>query len=164
MRCRVRVVHPGCFAMNMLCRAAPPRTWQSTLRASARSCGARPHFHIQHSLSQRCEPRCGVQGKCRQKVTQAQIQAAEDYRLNANLYDACKADAENVCKDVEAGSGRVNACLRDNRDKVRMYALTCIGAVLCITWRPSNTLTRRPRHASLSRVCPGSRRFRRRPC
>jgi golgi apparatus protein 1 len=65
------------------------------------------------------EKKPSLKGKCRAMITRAQIEAAEDYRLDANLYDACKADAENVCKDVEAGSGRVNACLRKHRHQVR---------------------------------------------
>lgn len=64
------------------------------------------------------EKRSQLKGKCQKRLTQAQMEAAEDYRLDANLYDACKADAENICKDVEPGSGRVNGCLRDNRAKV----------------------------------------------
>lgn len=56
--------------------------------------------------------------KCQEKITEAQLAAAQDYRLDAQLYETCKADAETVCKDVKAGSGRVNACLRENRMQV----------------------------------------------
>jgi Cysteine rich repeat len=72
------------------------------------------------------EKKPNLKGKCKRAITKAQIEAAEDYRLDANLYDACKADAANVCKDVEAGSGRVNACLRENRLKARLKVL-CTG-------------------------------------
>ena len=64
------------------------------------------------------EKKAKLSGKCQNKITAAQLAAAEDFRLDAQLYDACKADAANVCKDIAAGSGRVNACLRENRPKV----------------------------------------------
>jgi hypothetical protein len=67
------------------------------------------------------EKKSQLQGKCEKRITLAQLQAAEDYRLDANVYDACKADAENICKDVKPGSGRMNGCLRDNRAKVCLW-------------------------------------------
>lgn len=65
------------------------------------------------------EKKGSLSDKCTRRITRAQVDAADDYRLDASLYSACKADAENVCKDVEAGSGRVNACLREHRAQVR---------------------------------------------
>lgn len=38
-------------------------------------------------------------------------QAANDFRADPMLYEACKDDAENLCKDVKHGGGRVQACL-----------------------------------------------------
>lgn len=65
------------------------------------------------------EQKARLSGKCQTQVTNAQLAAAEDYRLDAQLYEACKPDAENVCGDVEAGTGRINACLRNHRPQVR---------------------------------------------
>lgn len=39
------------------------------------------------------------------------LQAAEDIRADPLLYEACKEDTENLCKDVKPGGGRVQACL-----------------------------------------------------
>lgn len=59
-----------------------------------------------------------LSSKCRDHITRAQLAAAQDYRIDAQVHDFCKMDAYKHCKDVEAGSGRVNACLRENRDEV----------------------------------------------
>ena len=34
-----------------------------------------------------------------------------DFRVDPMLYEACKDDAESVCKGVKNGGGRVQACL-----------------------------------------------------
>jgi hypothetical protein len=60
-----------------------------------------------------------LSGKCRSRITMLQLRAAEDYRLQATLYDACKGDAKKFCKDVDPES--VNACLRDHRKEVRQH-------------------------------------------
>ncbi len=39
------------------------------------------------------------------------LQAAEDIRSDPMLWEACKEDAKNFCKDVKFGGGRVQACL-----------------------------------------------------
>jgi hypothetical protein len=38
-------------------------------------------------------------------------QAALDYRADVSLYEACQEDANKQCADVEAGGGRIQACL-----------------------------------------------------
>lgn len=65
------------------------------------------------------EKKGDLSDKCKRRISRAQVDAADDYRLDASLYSACKADADTVCKAVEAGSGRVNACLRENRAQAR---------------------------------------------
>lgn len=66
-----------------------------------------------------------LSAKCRDHITRAQLEAAKDYRIDAEVYDFCKLDAYKFCKDVEAGSGRVNACLRKHGDEARPLLLTC---------------------------------------
>lgn len=55
---------------------------------------------------------------CQRLVFRVQMDAAEDYRADVQLYEACKADAETLCKDVKLGGGRVQACLRDHRKQL----------------------------------------------
>jgi len=52
---------------------------------------------------------------CSKQVFKVQLEAAEDYRADAMLYEACKGDAESLCSDVKLGGGRVQGCLRDKR-------------------------------------------------
>jgi len=52
---------------------------------------------------------------CKKELFKVQKDAAEDYRADPQLYEACKDDAANLCKDVKNGGGRVQACLRDKR-------------------------------------------------
>lgn len=65
------------------------------------------------------EMKPSLSAKCRDHITRAQLEAARDYRIDAAVYESCKMDAYKFCKGVEAGSGRVNACLRSHRDEVR---------------------------------------------
>ena len=39
------------------------------------------------------------------------LQAAQDFRADPMLYEACKDDSASLCKDVKNGGGRVQACL-----------------------------------------------------
>ena len=39
------------------------------------------------------------------------MDAAEDFRSDTQLFDACKDDAVKVCPGVKTGGGRVQACL-----------------------------------------------------
>ena len=48
---------------------------------------------------------------CQKQLFKVQMDAAEDFRSDPQLYEACKADAEKLCKDVKQGGGRVQACL-----------------------------------------------------
>ncbi|KAL6765630.1 hypothetical protein V8C86DRAFT_2455912 [Haematococcus lacustris] len=52
---------------------------------------------------------------CKRQVFAIQKDAAEDYRADAALYEACKDDATKLCSDVKLGGGRVQACLRDHQ-------------------------------------------------
>jgi hypothetical protein len=45
-----------------------------------------------------------LSGKCQTQITNAQMAAAQDYRLDAQLFEACEPDAAKVCKDIEPGS------------------------------------------------------------
>lgn len=58
-----------------------------------------------------------LSAQCRDHITRAQLEAARDYRINAKVYESCQMDAYKYCANVEAGSGRVNACLREHRDQ-----------------------------------------------
>ncbi|KAG1660746.1 hypothetical protein FOA52_010620 [Chlamydomonas sp. UWO 241] len=53
--------------------------------------------------------------KCKKQVFQTQKDAAEDFRADPMLYEACKDDAAKLCADVKNGGGRVQGCLRDKR-------------------------------------------------
>ncbi|GAX78146.1 hypothetical protein CEUSTIGMA_g5588.t1 [Chlamydomonas eustigma] len=52
---------------------------------------------------------------CQKELFKVQKDAAEDFRSDVQLGEACKDDAANLCKDVKKGGGRVQACLRDHR-------------------------------------------------
>jgi hypothetical protein len=39
------------------------------------------------------------------------VQGAVDFRADPTLYEACKEDSANLCKDVKNGGGRIQACL-----------------------------------------------------
>ncbi|KAG1656262.1 hypothetical protein FOA52_011910 [Chlamydomonas sp. UWO 241] len=53
--------------------------------------------------------------KCQAEVFKTQLEAANDFRADPMLYEACKDDAATQCKDVKNGGGRTQACLRDKR-------------------------------------------------
>lgn len=38
-------------------------------------------------------------------------QGARDMRADPMLWEACREDADNVCKDVKPGGGRIQSCL-----------------------------------------------------
>lgn len=48
---------------------------------------------------------------CRERIAEAKQDRKE-------LSEACKADAENVCKGVERGQGRIMRCLAENKEKL----------------------------------------------
>ena len=48
---------------------------------------------------------------CRHKVLRAAELQSDDYHMNRALYYACREDREHFCPIVEAGKGRVYACL-----------------------------------------------------
>lgn len=41
------------------------------------------------------------------------VQAAKDYRTDADLHAACEPDAKQLCANVNPGEGRIQDCLRD---------------------------------------------------
>lgn len=51
-------------------------------------------------------------------MLRTQLAAAADFKLDAMLSELCNADAEKLCKDVEPGEGRVQACLRGKRPQL----------------------------------------------
>lgn len=69
------------------------------------------------------EARPRLSKKCAESIYEAQLEAAQDYRLNAVLYSECQDDADRICAHVEPGEGRVHACLRDHRSDVRFCHL-----------------------------------------
>lgn len=60
-------------------------------------------------------------GPCKKEVFKIQLDAALDYRADVVLFEACHADADQLCNDVEAGGGRIQACLRDKRLKLSWH-------------------------------------------
>ncbi|KAF8068299.1 GLG1 [Scenedesmus sp. PABB004] len=52
---------------------------------------------------------------CKREVFKVQLDAANDFRADTMLAEACAADAASLCKGVKHGGGRVQACLRDQR-------------------------------------------------
>jgi Cysteine rich repeat len=48
---------------------------------------------------------------CKEKIAEAKKDRKE-------LSEACKADAENVCKGIEPGQGRIMRCLAENKEKL----------------------------------------------
>jgi Cysteine rich repeat len=49
--------------------------------------------------------------RCRERIAEAKQDRKE-------LSEACKADAENVCKGIEPGQGRIMRCLAENKEKL----------------------------------------------
>lgn len=48
---------------------------------------------------------------CKRELFKVMQDGANDFRADAQLYEACKEDAGKLCKDVKSGGGRVQACL-----------------------------------------------------
>jgi Golgi apparatus protein 1 len=48
---------------------------------------------------------------CKKEVFKVQLAASQDFRADPALYEACKKDADTLCKDIPHGGGRVQACL-----------------------------------------------------
>ena len=67
---------------------------------------------------------------CKKQLFKVQMDAAEDFRSDTQLYEACKDDATKLCKDVKMGGGRVQACLVSVLVKV-------VGEndMVCVGWR-----------------------------
>ncbi|GFH23194.1 uncharacterized protein HaLaN_20773, partial [Haematococcus lacustris] len=55
---------------------------------------------------------------CRKEVYYYEKMEVENYKNDIILAEACRADVEKLCANVEAGEGRVHKCLRDNRKKL----------------------------------------------
>lgn len=56
-----------------------------------------------------------VSGKCASEILIRQEDAADDFRLDKELFDACQDDAQSVCSGVDPHEGRVQECLRERR-------------------------------------------------
>eukprot|EP00197_Chlamydomonas_leiostraca_P010927 CAMPEP_0202884756 /NCGR_PEP_ID=MMETSP1391-20130828/41312_1 /ASSEMBLY_ACC=CAM_ASM_000867 /TAXON_ID=1034604 /ORGANISM="Chlamydomonas leiostraca, Strain SAG 11-49" /LENGTH=982 /DNA_ID=CAMNT_0049567983 /DNA_START=167 /DNA_END=3115 /DNA_ORIENTATION=+ len=56
-----------------------------------------------------------VSKNCKVQLFKVQLDAAQDMRADPLLWEACKDDSENLCKDTKPGGGRMQACLRDKR-------------------------------------------------
>mmetsp|Transcript_65397 Transcript_65397/g.206659 ORF Transcript_65397/g.206659 Transcript_65397/m.206659 type:complete len:905 (-) Transcript_65397:279-2993(-) len=56
--------------------------------------------------------------ECRKEVFGFEKKEAKDWRMDAPLHEACVADKDLYCKNVQDGRGRVHDCLRANRDKL----------------------------------------------
>ncbi|CAI7856614.1 unnamed protein product [Closterium sp. NIES-53] len=53
--------------------------------------------------------------ECRAEVLRAQLEAAEDFKMDPQLNQLCSAEADRLCKGVEPGEGRIQECLREHR-------------------------------------------------
>lgn len=49
---------------------------------------------------------------CKEEVHYYRLMEVSDFRNDVILAEACRADVDRYCKDVEPGEGRVHACLR----------------------------------------------------
>ena len=49
--------------------------------------------------------------KCAERVFEAEVDAANDFKLDPQLNEVCSADATKLCSDVQPGEGRVQICL-----------------------------------------------------
>ncbi|BDA41257.1 probable Golgi apparatus protein 1 [Coccomyxa sp. Obi] len=50
---------------------------------------------------------------CSAEIFNTQLEAAKDYRTDADLHAACEPDAKQLCANVNPGEGRIQDCLRD---------------------------------------------------
>eukprot|EP00884_Botryococcus_braunii_P009912 jgi/Botrbrau1/18922/Bobra.177_2s0076.1 len=64
------------------------------------------------------EHKDGLSKPCSEEVFKTQLEAAKDFRTDADLYAACDPDAKTLCADVKPGEGRIQACLRDKQAKL----------------------------------------------
>ena len=48
----------------------------------------------------------------------------------AQIREACKADAETLCRGIQPGEGRLRACFRANRDKLSQPCRDAIAAAI----------------------------------
>ncbi len=69
---------------------------------------------------------------CTEELFRVELEAAADYRTDAELNKYCQADAKQYCPDVEPGDGRVQDCL------VRGNAVSR-PLLLAAVWDPVST-------------------------
>jgi hypothetical protein len=72
-----------------------------------------------HVLACLRERKADLRSPCRDRILQDQLLAAEDFRADWPLYEACRWDVEGLCRDLPTERGQVNPCLRDHRQEVR---------------------------------------------
>ena len=56
---------------------------------------------------------------CQKELFKLQRDASEDFRADAELFEACEGDADSFCNGVPSGGGRVQACLVRPRQEKR---------------------------------------------
>ncbi|CAL8082408.1 unnamed protein product [Calicophoron daubneyi] len=56
-----------------------------------------------------------LEDNCRKQIFRIAELQSEDYHLDRPLYYACRDDRERLCPSIEAGEGRVYACLREHK-------------------------------------------------
>eukprot|EP00270_Netrium_digitus_P010393 TRINITY_DN3221_c1_g1_i5.p1 TRINITY_DN3221_c1_g1~~TRINITY_DN3221_c1_g1_i5.p1 ORF type:complete len:932 (-),score=260.15 TRINITY_DN3221_c1_g1_i5:314-3109(-) len=57
-----------------------------------------------------------VSDGCKVEIFRAEEDAANDMKLDPQLNELCSSEAAKLCKDVEPGEGRIQDCLRINRN------------------------------------------------
>lgn len=57
---------------------------------------------------------------CRHRILRVAELQSKDYHMNRALYYACRDDREHLCAHVEAGNGRVYACLMKKKFHAEM--------------------------------------------
>ncbi|XP_028392592.1 Golgi apparatus protein 1-like [Dendronephthya gigantea] len=78
-------------------------------------------LHTQGSTLECLEDNEGnLTDSCRHKVLRVAELQSKDYHMNRALYFACRNDRERFCANVEAGNGRVYACLMKKKFHAEM--------------------------------------------
>jgi Golgi apparatus protein 1 len=61
--------------------------------------------------------RASLSWDCQEELFRQEVENSGDFRLNAELRQACMADSKKFCADIKPGNARVKDCLEDNREK-----------------------------------------------
>ena len=76
-----------------------------------------------------------VRPHCRQEVFRADVEAADDARLNWRLFKACEADAATFCSSREYGTPEFQRCLEAHRYRSG-FSNNCRRAASCLQPAP----------------------------